>query len=77
MAGASMDRLLNASRFAQGAIASASAGSDDFRADRSIRLTRPDAERLEGKLKSRRARSAGGNAGKAPNLSRMLDRRAA
>jgi type IV secretory pathway VirD2 relaxase len=75
MASASMDRLLRASRLAQGAMASANARINDFRADRSIGLTRPDAERLDGKLKSGRARGTGGVA-KATNLSRMLDRRA-
>lgn len=72
MASASMDRLLKASRLAL----PVSARKDEFRADRSIRLTRPDAERLEGKLKSGRGRVNDGPA-KAPNLSRMLDQRAA
>lgn len=72
MASASMDRLLMASRLAL----PASACKDEFRASRSIRLTLPDTERLEGKLKSGRAKGGGG-AGKAPDLSRMLDQRAA
>ncbi len=76
MASASMDRLLKASRLAQMANAPANARRDEFRADRSIRLTRPDAERLEGKLKSGRGKGSSG-ATKAPNLSRMLDQRAA
>ncbi len=71
MASASMDRLLKASRLA----VPANARKNEFRADRSIRLTRPDAERLEGKLKSGRGKGGGG-AAKAPDLSRMLDQRA-
>jgi type IV secretory pathway VirD2 relaxase len=66
-----MDRLLKASRLASPAIARA----DAFIADRSIRLSRPDVERLEGRLKSGRAKGGGG-AAKGPDLSRMLDRRA-
>lgn len=75
MANASMDRLLKASRLASPATTRA----DAFVADRSIRLSRPDAEKLEGRLKSGRAQvgiGGGGGAAKVPDLSRMLDRRA-
>ncbi len=70
MTNASFDRLLNASRLAMPAI-----GGDDFRADRSIRLTRPDRERLEGKVKSGRARAGGGGLAKSAGLSRLMDKR--
>jgi type IV secretory pathway VirD2 relaxase len=54
-------------------LANPASAEPDLKADRSIRLDRPDAERLDGKV-SKRGRSVK-NAGKAPRLSALLDRR--
>lgn len=69
MTATSFDRLLRSSRLAIPAT-----GDDDVRADHSIRLTRPDRERLEGKVKGGRAKS-GGASPVAASLSRGMDRR--
>jgi type IV secretory pathway VirD2 relaxase len=71
MTATSFDRLLKSSRLAMPAT-----GADDFRADRSIRMTRPGRERLEGKIKGGRAKSSGGAPAKAPSLSSKMDKRA-
>lgn len=68
MSATSFDRLLKSSRLAIPAIGR----DDDVRADRSIRITRPDRERLEGK--SGRAK-AGAGSGQASSLTRQLDKR--
>jgi len=57
MSNLSFDRLLKSSRLA----IPAALQSDDVSADRSVRVTRPDRERLEGKVKERRPRAAGGS----------------
>lgn len=60
------ERLIRASRLAMEAIA-----KTEFIADRSMRIARPDRERLEGKVKQRRASNAGGS-GKAQKLAKQL-----
>lgn len=70
MSATSFDRLLKSSRLAMPAIGR----DDDFRADRSIRIDRPDRERLEGKIKQGRAK-AGASSGQAMSLTRQLDKR--
>lgn len=67
MPSASFDQILRSSQFASGA------KSDDVRADRSINITRPDRDRLAGKVKSDRAKSGGSSGG---GLSRMFEQRA-
>lgn len=54
-------------------LANPASAEPSLKADRSIRLDRPDAERLDGKM-SKRGRPAK-NAGKTPALSSLLDRR--
>lgn len=66
MPSASFDQILRSSQFAS------SANSDDLRADRTINITRPDRDRLAGKVKSGRARSNGSPGG----LSRLFEQRA-
>jgi type IV secretory pathway VirD2 relaxase len=63
MPSASFDQLLQSSQFAS------AAKSDDVRADRSINITRPDRDRLAGKVKAGRAKAGGG-------MSRLFDQRA-
>jgi len=60
------ERLVRSSRLAMEAI-----GKTEFVADRSIRMTRPDGERLVGKVKERRG-ATGGGASKAEKLVKQL-----
>lgn len=69
MSSASFDRLLKSSRLATPAI-----GGDAFVVDRSIRITRPDRERLEGKVKQS-AGGAGGGSGRSQKLVKQLGER--
>ncbi len=66
MPSASFDQNLRSSQFAS------SAKSDDVRADRSINITRPDRDRLAGKVKGGRAKTGGSSGG----LSLMFEQRA-
>ena len=66
MPSASFDQILRSSQFAS------SAKGDDVRADRSINITRPDRDRLAGKVKSGRAKGAASSGG----LSRLFEQRA-
>ncbi len=67
----SFDRLLRSSRLAMPLT-----DRDNFRVDRSIRLTRPDSDRLEGKINGGRAKASAGGA-KPPSLSRRMDKHTA
>jgi type IV secretory pathway VirD2 relaxase len=69
MTAASFDRLLRASRLAMPAI-----GGDEFVADHSIRIARPDRERLEGKV-NHSGGGAGGGSGRAQKLVKQLGER--
>lgn len=60
------ERLIRSSRLAMEAIS-----KTEFVADRSIRMTRPDSERLVGKIKERRGASGGGSS-KAQKLVKQL-----
>ncbi len=60
------ERLVRSSRFAMDAISKM-----EFVADRSIRMARPDGERLDGKVKERRSASGGGSS-KAQKLVKQL-----
>lgn len=71
MTATSFDRLLKSSRLASPAIGR----DDDFRPDRSMRLTRADREQIDGKVKQGRAKAGGGGSAQAPSLSRKLDKR--
>lgn len=64
----SFDRLLKSSRLAMPAI-----GADQFIADRSIRLTRPDREQLNGKVSKSRA-SGGGSSGAQKLVNKLAKR---
>ena len=66
MPSASFDQILGSSQFASGA------KGDDVRAGRSINITRPDRDRLAGKVKSGRAKSSDASGG----LSRLFEQRA-
>ena len=66
MPSASFDQILRSAQFASGA------KGDDLRVDRSINITRPDRDRLAGKVKSGRAKGAGSSGG----LSRLFAQRA-
>ena len=66
MPSASFDQILRSSQFASGA------NGDDVRADRSINITRPDRDRLAGKVKSGRAKAGSSSGG----LSRLFEQRA-
>jgi type IV secretory pathway VirD2 relaxase len=57
MPSASFDQILRSAQFASGA------KGDDLRVDRSINITRPDRDRLAGKVKSGRANSGGASGG--------------
>jgi hypothetical protein len=65
---ASFDRLLKSSRLAMPAI-----GADQFIVDRSIRLTRPDREQIDGKV--RKSGGSGGGSGSAQKLVDKLSKR--
>src|SRR5690606_138550 len=71
MTATSFDSLLKASRLAMPAIR-----DDDLRADRSIRLTRPDRDRVEGKVKGGRSRSGSGGSTRLTSLSAKIAKRA-
>ncbi len=66
MPSASFDQFLQTSHFASGA------KTDGLHADRSINITRPDRDRLAGKVKSGRAKAGGASGG---GLSRMFEQR--
>src|SRR5690606_32779180 len=62
------ERLLRSSRLAMEAI-----GKTEFIADRSIRIARPDRERLDGKVKQRQgSASGGGGSARAQKLVKQL-----
>jgi len=69
MSTTSFDRLLRGSH-----IALPATREDSISADRSIRMTRADRDRLEGKIKGGRP-AAGTGGGKRPGLSRKMDKR--
>jgi len=69
MSTASFDRLLRGSHLALSATR-----EDSISADRSIRMTRADRDRLEGKIKGG-GPSASAGGGKRPGLSRKMDKR--
>lgn len=66
----SFDRLLRGSH-----LASPATRDDNISADRSIRMTRADRDRLEGKIKGGRPKASAGGGGKRPGLSRRMDKR--
>lgn len=71
MSATSFDRLLRGSLLALPATR-----EDSISADRSIRMTRADRDRLEGKIKGGRSSASAGGGGKRPGLSRKMDKRA-
>lgn len=70
MSSTSFDRLLRGSLLALPATR-----EDSISADRSIRMTRPDRDRLEGKIKGGGLATSAGGGTKRPGLSRKMDRR--
>jgi len=71
MSATSIDRLLRGSLLALPATR-----EDSISADRSIRMTRPDRDRLEGKIKAGRPKGSGNGGTKRASLSRKMDKRA-
>jgi hypothetical protein len=66
----SFDRLLRGSHLALPATR-----QDSISADRSIRMTRADRDRLEGKIKGGRPKASAGGGAKRLGLSRKMDKR--
>ena len=70
MSTTSFDRLLRGS-----VLALPGTREDSISADRSIRMTRADRDRLEGKIKGGGSAASGGGGAKRPGLSRKMDKR--
>ena len=70
MSSTSFDRLLRGSL-----LALPGTREDSISADHSIRMTRADRDRLEGKIKGGRSNASAGGGGKRPGLSRKMDKR--
>lgn len=66
----SFDRLLRGSH-----LSLPTTREDYISADQSIRMTRADRDRLEGKIKGGRPKASAGGGGKRPGLSRKMDKR--